>query len=105
MRKAIIFMALFSALNAYGATEKFCDEIRRFRVWSGGSDTNGIWVELNKNPEACPGGFWLQHAGQNKDYVMSFLLAEKAQGNKVCIQAVTSALIGNRCRINQVYNP
>ena len=84
---------------------KYCDEIKRFRIWVTGSSTNGVWIEYEDNPSACPGGFYLPHESDNKDLVMSFLLAEKAQKNKVCMQVITTTMISNRCKVNYVYNP
>ncbi|WP_370979951.1 hypothetical protein [Agaribacterium sp. ZY112] len=99
------FLFLFLSFQSVADTQKFCGPIDTFRIWANGNDTYGIWVEYEENPSLCPGGFYLKHDSNNKDYVMSFLLAEKAQNNRVCIQAVTSSMNGSRCRINYVYNP
>lgn len=96
---------VFASFNVIADTAKYCDEIKRFRIWATGSDTNGIWIEYKDNPEACPGGFYLPHIADNKDYTVSFLLSEKAQGNRVCMQVITDSMISNRCKINYVYNP
>jgi len=105
MKKIIFILFVFMSASAVSETQKFCDEIQRFRIWAGGSDKYGIWVEYKTNPQACPGGFYLKHGTSNKSYVLSFLLAEKAQNNRVCIQTVTSDMIGNRCRLNYAYIP
>jgi hypothetical protein len=104
--KYILFGVVFlfcSTVNANMA--KYCGDIKTFRIWATGSDSNGIWVEYESNPSTCPGGFYLPHQSDNKDYVVSFLLAEKAQKNRVCMQVFTSTMISNRCKVNYVYSP
>ncbi|MCP4493445.1 MAG: hypothetical protein GY820_39995 [Gammaproteobacteria bacterium] len=105
MKYIILATMALTSVNVIGATAKYCNEIERFRIWATGSDTNGIWVEYKENPAACPGGFYLPHVADNKDYAFSFLLSEKAQGNKVCMQVITDIMISSRCKINYVYNP
>lgn len=105
MKKLSLIFILLLSMPASATVQNFCDEIRRFRIWAHGSDTYGIWVEFKANPEQCPGGFYITHASNNKDHVLSFLLAEKAQNNQVCIQAAINELNGNRCRLNYAYNP
>jgi len=105
MKFFYLFILLILPVSSLADSAKFCDEIERFRIWANGSDTYGIWVEYKTNPEACPGGFFIQHLAENKNYVMSFLLAEKAQNNRVCIQAITDDMNSNRCRLNYAYNP
>ena len=104
--RALIFVIFMLASGIASAdTAKYCDQIERFRIWANGSDTYGVWVEYGSHPETCPGGFYLPHESANKHYVMSFLLAEKAQGNTVCMQVVTTSVISGRCKVNYVYNP
>ena len=105
MKYIIVFTMLFLSTSAMADYIKKCGEIERFRIWVTGSDTYGFWVEYENNPESCPGGFYLPHVADNKDYVVSFLLAEKAQKHKICMQVDPEDKISNRCRINYVYNP
>ncbi|WP_204378514.1 hypothetical protein [Agaribacterium haliotis] len=107
MYRALLIFLLFVSANTIATSNKYCDEIQRLRIWAQGSDQYGIWVEYQENPAACSGGFFVKHDANNKDLLVSFLLAEKAQGNKVCIQAITdeSTMINGRCRVNYVYNP
>ncbi|MGP0171772.1 hypothetical protein ACSVIJ_07800 [Pseudomonas sp. NCHU5208] len=99
-----LFLALLST-STFAELASYCGQVERFRIWAAGSDTYGIWVEYKANPGACPSGFYLPHQSDNKSYVMSFLLAEKAQGNKICMQVVSSEVLYGRCKINYVYNP
>lgn len=100
-----LVLLLGLSCSAIADLKKYCDTIERFRIWAQGSDSYGVWVEFEPNPPACPGGFYVKHSANNKDLIMSFLLAEKAQNNRICLQASTANVSGNRCRLNYVYNP
>lgn len=105
MKKLIFLLLIIMSASVSADLAKYCGDIKRFRIWAGGSDTYGIWVEYENNPSTCDGGFYLPHESDNKDYVVSFLLSEKAQNNRVCMQVRTDLKISNRCRVNYVYNP
>lgn len=101
----LVFGFLLLPVSATAETKKFCDEIQRFRIWAGGSDTYGVWVEFKNNPTDCAGGFYIKHDVSNKNIITSFLMAEKAQNHRVCVQVVTHEKIVDRCRLNYAYNP
>ena len=101
---AFLFSPLTStALSDYGAA---CGDVKRLRVWANGSDKYGIWLEFENNPSACPGGFYIPHSGDNKQYVFSLALAAKAAGDKVCVQIRgLDDNIQNRCVLNYIRHP
>lgn len=105
MKGLLVLFFFFFSVSVTAELKKYCDDIKRFRIWPGGSDTYGIWVEFEPNPAACPGGFYIPNNANNKALTLSFLMAEKAQNNKVCVQAHLSNMEGNRCRLNYAYNP
>ncbi|ACA85779.1 hypothetical protein [Shewanella woodyi] len=104
--RIITLVGLLLVSSISQAVENHCGEVQRLRVWAGGSDTYGIWVEYKANPSQCPGGFYIPHGANNKDYVFSIALAAKMAKESVCIQVYShSTDIQNRCRINYIMNP
>lgn len=104
--RVIILFSLLIAPTITLATESFCGDVQRLRVWAGGNDTYGIWVEYKTNPSQCSGGFYIPHQASNKEFVFSIALAAKMAKERICIQALNhSADIKNRCRINYIMNP
>lgn len=104
MKKIIMatILSLF-ATDVFSQAVNLCGEIKRLRVWANGSDNHGIWVEYASNPNQCPGGFYLAHSTENKDYLYSLLLAAKASKENICIQTYPETsgwMIGNRCKVN-----
>lgn len=102
MRFIGFLMLLVISTDTFSA-EYLCGDLRRIRAWANGSDTYGVWVEYEKNPAVCSGGFYLQHQAQNKQLVFSMLLAAKHAKTPICIQVYSHDTdIGSRCRINYV---
>ncbi|QDO85849.1 hypothetical protein FM037_24545 [Shewanella psychropiezotolerans] len=56
-RIIILFSLIMPVITQ--AAENHCGDIQRLRVWAGGSDTYGIWVEYKTNPSQCAGGFYI----------------------------------------------
>jgi len=98
---AFLILIVITA-KSHAANEMHCGNIKTMRIWAGGSDTYGVWIEYDNNPTSCPGGFYVKHSADNKELVYSLALASKMAGQKVCIQTNIGVDIGNRCQLNYI---
>lgn len=103
MRFSIAAVIYLMSFNVFAAWANYCGSVDKMYTWVGGGDTYGVWVLLDNNPSACPGGFYLSQQGNNRELVYSFLLSAKMAKTPICIQTNPEVTkISDRCKINYV---
>ena len=100
---SIAFVIYLMSFNVFAAWSNYCGSVDKMYTWTGGGETYGVWVQLDNNPSACSGGFYLSQQGNNRELVYSFLLSAKMAKTPICIQTNPEvAKISERCKINYV---
>jgi len=106
MKYVLKYLVLFFiSTSSFAAVDwgSSCSTIKTIRAWQGGSDQYGLRIEFEAPYAGCEGGFFIPHAGANKQYVYSTALTAYTANLLVCIQIpLVSESIGNVCKVNAI---
>jgi hypothetical protein len=107
-RHIVLILLLLFGLSSFSYAlsnyQGFSGQIDSIQVWANGTDTNGIWVSFEQNPEGCAGGFYMKHNQSNDKYVFGMLQTAKTLGKTISIQiGKVSEIIEDRCPLSGVW--